>query len=215
MADFENNPETENTSVASNDLDAQESVEVAENTIEQDLKPEHPESEFPGIRQSSVITPNSGQETQFKVELPKVLDLGCGILLRAISKAPKLRAKELFKRLKQGEKVFLGDITVGGRLKLKLNLTLNAKEYVGPGFNLEVFRASVDQLLKKVAPRLRSKQNLNIRSNEDGVVLFDIPAGIRVKGQLNVMMLFMELNKVGEITMRLSYMDPEHFQVKE
>lgn len=152
---------------------------------------------------------------QYKVELPRVLDLGCGILLKLIVNANKVRSKEIFKRLKSGEKVFLGEITVGGQYKIKLNLLLNAKEFVGPGFNSEVFKASVDQLLKKIAPRLRAKQDLSIRSNQAGTVMFDLPAGIRVKGQLNVMVMFMDLSTRGQINMSLNYMDPTSFLVKE
>jgi len=69
--------------------------------------------------------------------------------------------------------------------------------------------------VKKIAPRLRAKQDLGIRTDNNGMVLFDIPVGVRVKGFLNVMMMVLDLRKAGEITMRLSYFEPSQFQVKE
>ncbi len=199
-----------NSDELENGVDAEQTSETDANLTQPNTNTVDPTDI--GITHKMEVNPDN---QQLKVELPKVLDLGCGILLRIILKAEKARSKELFKRLKSGEKVFLGEITVGGQLKIKLNLRLNAKDFVGPGFNNDVFKASVDQLLKKIAPRLRSKQELNIRSNQTGTVLFDIPAGIRVKNQLNVMMMFMELSSPGEINMSLAYMNPESFLIKE
>ncbi len=204
-SELKNNAELDDSGEAEKTSEPQENLAPANSTSEMDPTDI-------GISHKMDVNPDN---QQLKVELPKVLDLGCGILLRIVLKAEKQRSKELFKRLKSGEKVFLGEITVGGQLKIKLNLSLNSKDFVGPGFNNDVFKASVDQLLKKIAPRLRAKQDLNIRTNQEGAILFDIPAGIRVKGQLNVMMMFMELATPGEINMSLTYMKPESFLVKE
>jgi len=177
-----------------------------------------PEQELPDIqiKHSSTISPaQSSQQNQVKIELPRVLDLGCGILVQLVMQAPKEKGKALFKRLKGGDEVALGAITIGERAKIQFKLALDHSAYEGPGFNSDVFRASVDQLVKKIAPRLRAKQDLGIRTDNNGMVLFDIPAGVRVKGFLNVMMMVLDLRKAGEITMRLSYFEPSQFQVKE
>ena len=92
---------------------------------------------------SSVNAPN-----QVRVDLPRVLDLGCGILVQLVLQAQKEKAKALFKRLKAGDQVALGAINIGQQAKIKLNLALDHTAYVGPGFNTDVFRASVDQLVK-------------------------------------------------------------------
>ncbi len=175
--------------------------------------PQAGEQDFSDIEikhSSTVNAPN-----QVRIDLPRVLDLGCGILVQLVLQAKKDKAKNLFKRLKAGDQIALGAINVGQQAKLKLNLALDYSAYDGPGFNSDVFRASVDQLVKKIGPRLRAKQNLGIRTDNQGSVLFDIPAGVRVKGFLNVMMIVMDLQKSGEITMRLSYFDPAQFQVKD
>jgi hypothetical protein len=165
------------------------------------------------LKHQADLTPPAEQPMQ--LPLPKVLDLSCGVINRLILQAPKDKAKSLFKRLKGGEKISLGEITLGEKIKIKLNLKLDHSAYIGPGFNNDVFRASVDQLVKKIAPRLRAQQDLNIRTSDQGMVLFDIPAGVKVKGQLNVMMLVMELFKTGEITVVLSYFEPTQFTIKE
>lgn len=168
------------------------------------------------IKHSSTVTPsNQVSSNQVRVDLPRVLDLGCGILVKLILQAKKDKAKHLFKRLKSGDEVALGAINIGERAKIKLNLALDYSAFEGPGFNSDVFRASVDQLVKKIAPRLRAKQDLGIRSDNQGSVLFDIPAGVRLKGVLNVMMVVFDLKTSGQITMRLSYFDPSQFQIKE
>lgn len=187
----------------------------AESETNEQNKPESASSE-PNlsdieIKHSSTVTPSN----QVQIDLPRVLDLGCGILVQLILKAPKDKAKHLFKRLKNGDEVALGAINIGDKAKLKLNLALDYSEFEGPGFNNDVFRASVDQLIKKIGPRLRAKQDLSIRSDNQGHVLFDIPAGVRLKGVLNVMMIVLDLTKSGEIIMRLSYFDPSQFHVKE
>ncbi|WP_317933483.1 hypothetical protein [Halioxenophilus sp. WMMB6] len=165
------------------------------------------------LHHSANITPPAAP--QVRIELPRVLDLGCGILARLVLQAPKEKSKALFKRLKAGEVISLGNLTLGEQVKIQLKLLLDHRAYEGPGFNSEVFRASVDQLIHKIAPRLRARQDLSIRSDNQGSVLFDIPAGVRVKGHLNVMMVVLDLQIPGEITMRLSYFEPSQFQVKE
>ncbi|GLS25754.1 hypothetical protein [Marinibactrum halimedae] len=160
--------------------------------------------------------PAAGAQPQGpEVNVPRLLDLGLGVIARTVMRSPKDKSKELFRRLKSGEKVQLGEITIQEKLKLKLNMSLDHKMFKGPGFNNDVFRASVDQLLKKVAPRLKARQDLNIRTNRTGGILFDLPAGVRVKGQVNVMLIIMQLGTSGEVTMQLTYFDPDQFQVKE
>lgn len=97
---------------------------------------------------STVNAPN-----QVRVDLPRVLDLGCGILVQLVLQAKKENAKNLFKRLKAGDKIALGAINIGQQAKITLNLALDYSAYDGPGFNSDVFRASVDQLVKKIGPR--------------------------------------------------------------
>lgn len=167
------------------------------------------------LKHSSSIEPTAPAPNQVKLELPRVLDLSCGILARLILQAPKEKSKALFKRLKADETIALGNITIGEKAKIKLSVMLDHREFVGAGFNNDVFRASLDQLIKKIAPRLRAKQELNIRTDNQGSVLFDIPAGVRVKGQLNVMMFVLDLKTPGSIVVRLSYFEPSQFMVKE
>lgn len=157
----------------------------------------------------------ANKSDRLEINVPRLLDLGCGVIAKAIMQAPKERSKSLFKQLKNGEKLYMGDITVQEKIKLKLHVQLDHREFVGPGFNNDVFRASVDQLLKKIAPRLRAKQDLKIRTNKSGGVLFDLPAGIRVRDQLNVMLMIMQLGTPGEVDLVLTYFNPEQFSVKE
>ncbi len=168
------------------------------------------------LQHKSVIEgPAPASAPKIKVDIPQILEISCNALSKVILQAPKGKSKMMFKRLKAGESFKLGDLNTDANHKIQLKLKLDHKHFEGPGFNNDVFRASVDQLMKNIVPRLLAKQELNVRSDEKGQFLFDIPAGIRIKDQLNVMMLILDLREVNTVEICLSYFDPSQFRLKE
>ncbi len=149
------------------------------------------------------------------VNIPQLVDLTGGILGKLLISASKDKAKHLFKDLKSGSVVDLGEITAGEKLKFKLKLAMDYSEFVGPGFNFDVFQASLKQLLGGIAPRLKSKQDLNFRTSEQGGILVGVPGVIQTGEQINVLMLCLEMGTAGQVGIQLMYMDPTQFVAQQ
>ncbi|MEC8428834.1 MAG: hypothetical protein VXZ35_10425, partial [Pseudomonadota bacterium] len=92
---------------------------------------------------------------------------------------------------------------------------MDYSEFVGPGFNFDVFQASLKQLLGGIAPRLKSKQDLNFRTSEQGGILVGVPGVIQTGEQINVLMLCLEMGTAGQVGIQLMYMDPTQFVAQQ
>lgn len=153
----------------------------------------------------------SGKPT---LNFPKLLDLCGGVLSQAFFKLPKEKSKELFQQMKKGEQPQLGEVTLGEKIKLKLKIALDHREFVGPGFNFDLFRPALGSLLERIASTLKLKADLNLRTNNSGGVLVGFAGGYAYKNQLNTIMMAIDMGKPGEVTVRLFYVDPKQFEDK-
>ena len=203
---------------ATNDTAATASTNIDENTAAAASNGTNDDSLNADMRFSAEIgMPSMGGEnnSKIKINIPQILEVSCNTLSKVVIQAPRGKSKMMFKQLKNGESLQLGKLNTDADHKINFDLSLNHKQFQGPGFNNDVFRASVDQLLKNIVPRLMAKQELKVRSDNQGRMLLDIPAGIRLKDQLNVMMLVLDLRKTNTIEMCLSYFEPSQFQLRE
>lgn len=165
--------------------------------------------------QTSADQKTAGDQKKPTVHVPELVDLAGGVVGRVLLSAPKEQAKQLFKDLKKGTRLPLGEVSFGEHIKAKLILALDHSEFVGPGFNFDVFQASLKELLSRVRAHLKAKQDLNFRTSEQGGVLVGVVGGVQVQGQVNALMMSLELGTAGEVGINLMYMDPEQFKVAE
>ena len=149
------------------------------------------------------------------VNFPKLLDLCGGLLGRLFFELPKERSKELFLTVKKGEQPVLGELTLGEQIKLNLKLELNYSEFIGPGFNFDVFRIALKNLLERLANTLKLKGNLSLRTNQQGEVLVGFAGLTKVGEQHNALMMIVNMGVSNEVTVRLIFVDPSQFETPE
>ncbi|MCV6604101.1 MAG: hypothetical protein OIF34_02280 [Porticoccaceae bacterium] len=155
-------------------------------------------------------TQQSGQQP--KANFPELLNLCNGLLHNLFFKLPKAKSKELFTEVKKGGSPALGNITVGEKITLKLKLTLDYSEFVGPGFNFDLFRTALKGLLERINTTLRLKADLGLRTNQQGGVLVGFAGTVTKNDQLNALMMVVDMGKPEEITLRLSFVNPSQFE---
>ncbi len=126
-------------------------------------------------------------------------------------KAPKDKAKATFKDIKQGNSLDLGFITIQETLKPNLKLALDYTEFVGPGFNYDIFEASLKGILSQISQKFQAKADLNIMTSETGSVLIHLPGMTQLNEQLNVMVLAFELGDIKNVTIKLMFLEPSQY----
>ncbi|MDM3872553.1 hypothetical protein QSV34_14465 [Porticoccus sp. W117] len=159
-------------------------------------------------------TQASTQQTaqQPRANFPELLNMCNGLLHNLFYKLPKPKSKELFTEVKKGGSPVLGNITVGDKITLKLKLTLDYTEFVGPGFNFDIFRTALKGLLERINTTLRLKADLGLRTNQQGGVLVGFAGTVTKDEQLNALMMVVDMGQKDEIILRLSFVNPAQFQ---
>ena len=146
------------------------------------------------------------------LNIPRLLDMVGGILHKTFLAGDQENAKKLFKKIKKDKKVPMGSINIEEKLELKLNLGLDYSEFQGPGFNFDMFKASLHSMLGHMAKVLKEQGNLNLLTNEQNMMLFNLPGVIKKDDQYNVMVTMIDPTATGEITFNLLYVDPTQYE---
>ncbi|CAI8320362.1 MAG: hypothetical protein ACJ0QY_01445 [Porticoccaceae bacterium] len=156
-------------------------------------------------------------EQNLNIDPRRLFNLGANLVAAAFIKQDANEAKKLFKELKQG------DAIKGGQLKsektgevIPIKLELDRNEYRGQ-FNFPNFNVAVRSLLKKFETEVRKDKELKelrtLTNNENGEVLFNIPSGVQIDGDINVLMMAVKPES-DCIIVRLVFMEPEPFLVE-
>lgn len=143
------------------------------------------------------------------VELVKVVS---NTLQQCLLRPPKDKVKPLFKDLKAGKSITLGKLEAGELLSLTLVLQLDYSEFVGPGFNVDVFRATVQAMLNTASMYLKSQRELNILTSESGSTLVHTPGAITLNDQTNVLVMAFEPIEQQQLTVKLMFVDPQQYE---
>lgn len=157
----------------------------------------------------------TSERQEINIDLPKLFNLSANLLVASFQRQPEEKIKALFKELKQGGQVEAGQLTAeqSGAV-IPVQLQIERSEYKGR-FNLPNFRAAVDILLQKLAgevrkdPKLLELRTLSTPNSQE--IIFNIPAGIKIGGELNVLMLSV-LPCEDSLVVRLLFVDSEQFQ---
>jgi hypothetical protein len=158
------------------------------------------------------------QEQGINIDSRKLFNLGANLLVAGFINQSPENAKRLFKDLKQGASVNSGELSgEKSGIKIPVKLELDRSEYRGQ-FNYPNFELSLKAMLQKFQTEVRKDKELKdlrtLTNDATGGIVFNLPTGVEVDGNLNVMMLAME-PKADSLVVRLIYVDPEQFKQPE
>lgn len=153
-------------------------------------------------------------ESQQSIELNiiELTNIAANILDQLFIRAPKDKAKNMFKDIKQGKTVPLGKIKIQESLNPPLQLSLDYSEFRGPGFNFDAFSAALKGILSRVSEHMQAKKDFDVLSSEDGTALIHLPGIIQIQDQYNVMLMALELGTLEKITLKLMFVDPSQYE---
>ena len=156
-------------------------------------------------------------EQNLNIDPRRLFNLGANLIAAGFIKQNSTEAKKLFKELKQG------DAIKGGQLKsektgevIPIKLELDRKEFRGQ-FNFPNFDVSIRALLQKFETEVRKDNELKtlrtLTNPDNGEVLFNIPSGLSIDDNINVLMMAVKPES-DCIIVKLAFMEPEPFLVE-
>ena len=156
-------------------------------------------------------------EQNLNIDPRRLFNLGANLIAAGFIKQNSTEAKKLFKELKQG------DAIKGGQLKsessgqvIPIKLQLDRKEFRGQ-FNFPNFDVSIRALLQKFETEVRKDKELKtlrtLTNPDNGEVLFNIPSGLSIDDNINVLMMAVKPES-DCIIVKLAFMEPEPFLVE-
>jgi hypothetical protein len=156
-------------------------------------------------------------EQNVNIDPRRLFNLGANLIAAGFIKQNSTEAKKLFKELKQG------DAIKGGQLKsektgeiIPIKLELDRKEFRGQ-FNFPNFDVSIRALLQKFETEVRKDKELKtlrtLTNPDTGEVLFNIPSGLSIDDNINVLMMAVKPES-DCIIVKLAFMEPEPFLVE-
>ena len=156
-------------------------------------------------------------EQNVTIDPRRLFNLGANLIAAGFIKQNSTEAKKLFKELKQG------DAIKGGQLKsektgevIPIKLELDRKEFRGQ-FNFPNFDVSVRALLQKFETEVRKDKELKtlrtLTNPDTGEVLFNIPSGLSIDDNINVLMMAVHPQS-DCMVVKMMFMEPEPFLVE-
>ena len=151
------------------------------------------------------------------IDKQKLFNLAANLLVAFIKQPPE-QAKQVFKQLKKETVVKSGELTsekTGTKIDVKLEL--DRTEFQG-SFNYPSFEHAVRALVQKFQTEARKDKELKdvqtLTNENTGGLLFNLPAGIEIDGQMNVLMAAVE-PLVDAVVVKLIFVDPAQFETSE
>ena len=155
------------------------------------------------------------EQQSIDIDTRKLFNMGANLLVAGFINQKPEAAKKLFKELKQGASVKSGQLTSEqNNMVIPVKLELDRSEYRGQ-FNYPNFDVALRALLQKFETEVRKDKELKdlrtLTNEATGGVLFNLPSGVRIDDDLNVLMMAVE-PKDDCLIVRLMFMEPEQFQ---
>ena len=143
------------------------------------------------------------------------INIGVNLLIAGFIRQKPEDAKKLFKDLKQGSQVTSGQLTSEQTgMAIPIKLELDRSEYRGQ-FNYPNFEASLKTMLQKFETEVRKDKELKdlhtLTNDATGGLLFNIPTGVKIGDDLNVLMMAVEPSE-GYLAVKLLFMNPDQFK---
>jgi len=158
------------------------------------------------------------EQQGINIDARRLFNLGANLLVAAFIKQTPENAKKLFKELKQGASVKSGELSgENSGVKIPVKLELDRSEYKGQ-FNYPNFELSLKAMLQKFQTETRKDKDLKdlhtLTNDATGGIVFNLPSGVQIEGNLNVMMLCME-PLAESLVVRLIFVDSKQFQEQD
>lgn len=156
-------------------------------------------------------------EQTLNIDPRRLFNLGANLIAAGFIKQTANEAKKLFKDLKKGGTLKGGQIRSEktGQV-IPIMLELDRKQYRGK-FNFPNFDVAVRSLLQKFDTQARKDKELKelrtLTNKDSGEVLFNLPSGVSIDGDINVLMMAVK-PETERIIVRLVFMEPEPFLVE-
>ena len=153
-------------------------------------------------------------DQSINIDSRKLFNLGVNLLIAGFIRQKPEDAKKLFKDLKQGSQVTSGQLTSEQTgMAIPIKLELDRSEYRGQ-FNYPNFEASLKTMLQKFETEVRKDKELKdlhtLTNDATGGLLFNIPTGVKIGDDLNVLMMAIEPSE-GYLAVKLLFMNPDQF----
>jgi hypothetical protein len=154
-------------------------------------------------------------DQSINIDSRKLFNLGVNLLIAGFIRQKPEDAKKLFKDLKQGSQVTSGQLTSEQTgMTIPIKLELDRSEYRGQ-FNYPNFEASLKTMLQKFETEVRKDKELKdlhtLTNDATGGLLFNIPTGVKIGDDLNVLMMAVEPSE-GYLAVKLLFMNPDQFK---
>jgi len=154
-------------------------------------------------------------DQSINIDSRKLFNLGVNLLVAGFIRQKPEDAKKLFKDLKQGSQVTSGQLTSEQTgMAIPIKLELDRSEYRGQ-FNYPNFEASLKTMLQKFETEVRKDKELKdlhtLTNDATGGLLFNIPTGVKIGDDLNVLMMAVEPCE-GYLAVKLLFMNPDQFE---
>ena len=161
------------------------------------------------------MTEQQTEQQGINIDARKLFNLGANLLVAGFKNQSSENAKKLFKELKQGLSVRSGELSgATSGVKIPIKLELDRSEYKGQ-FNFPNFELSLNAMLQKFQTEVRKDKELKelrtLTNEATGGIVFNLPSGVEIQGNLNVMMLSMEPS-AESLVIRLIFVDSAQFQ---
>ena len=156
-------------------------------------------------------------EQTLNIDPRRLFNLGANLIAAGFIKQTANEAKKLFKDLKKGGTLKGGQIRSEktGQV-IPIMLELDRKQYRGK-FNFPNFDVAVRSLLQKFDTQARKDKELKelrtLTNKDSGELLFNLPSGVSIDGDINVLMMAVKPENES-IIVRLVFMEPEPFLVE-
>ena len=147
---------------------------------------------------------------QYKIKPDQFLTIVTNILFKTLLDAPRTEAKKIFNAIENGRRVALIDVRMESDADVRFDLALDKSEFRGERFNFTSFRNSVTGLVGTISDNLKAESEMPLFTEKtDGSMMFGAPGVTSDAGQVNVLMLAVNLAKPGSVLLKLQYIDPD------
>jgi hypothetical protein len=155
------------------------------------------------------------EEKSINIDSRKLFNLGVNLLVAGFVRQNPEDTKKLFKELKQGNIVQSGQLTSEqNNMVIPVKLQLDRSEYKGQ-FNFPNFEIAVKTMLQKFETEVRKDKDLKdlhtLTNDKTGGLLFNLPTGIKIGNEINVLMMAVEPMEEC-LVVKLLFMDPAQFE---
>ncbi len=155
------------------------------------------------------------ENPEIDINIVQILNVAANILQTGFLTGPRVRAKQKFKKLKQGNSIQVGTLNIGQLKDAPFKLQLDYSEYKGPGFGFDSFIAALKSMLRHTEAAFKKEKDLNMLTSQDQneVVLAALPGIVQREQQINVMLMSFSFSQAPEIILKLMFVEPGQFNL--